>query len=1587
VERCGAGRACCLCRYLSLIASPYLFAEALLEAQVANQRPSFPIPFSHSLSIIYHHPPHVVELGAILTMAPVNSHAVANAVSMQVLSHDETSILVEAGGFTPMRWFLERGAHHMQATDDDNESEHPPKKRAKLARSSNPRTRSVATSTAATIPLARVTIDIHFPETLAAMLPKPETIDQDVNFEDSDGIPVILYHINDYGQDVQMQLAHPTHEGAVLKADLSYVLPQVLEDLRMIASIDRQKASIEGTPTKDHPASVTRCLLKRSMGELYNVVRLEASVAWRNGASAFPAGVPVGKARVYPDYELKARFFPDSSRNEAEHSQSWTPQDFYDSVHVPDKKKQCGLGDVLESQLYPFQKRAVTWMLQREGVRVVEGHTVPISPADLRNLDTIRFQEVIDSDGNTCYVNHLQAMISRHRPEPSTYRMSGGLLAEEMGLGKTVELMALISLHRRTQLPSGIIFDVMSGTDVLPSRATLIVTPTSILPQWRSELKRHAPDLRVMHYEGIPPPTKKHDEKKTLEDLTTNYDVILTTYQILAREVHFAEDPPARNMRRERKFDRKRSPLVQVQFWRAVMDEAQMIETSVTAAARVACRIPRVHSWAVSGTPLRKDVSDLHGLLIFLRFKPLDEDVRLWSHIVMNHRHIFRSVFGEIALRHTKTQIRDELHLPAQKRVVITMPFTAVEHQHYDNIFTEMCEELELQTDGSPKHGNWDPENTSTVEAMRRWLVRMRQTCLHPQVGGRNRKALGRGQGQAPLRTVAEVLEVMIDQNETATRIDERAAVQTQLQRAHVLGNNREDEKRSLKALEIYRSAMEKSSTMVDEARQRLENARADRNKLEDESATDDEESSNESTPLLGNLRTGLRISLELQHVCTFFAATACYQIKVNETLTQPESDDYQKLEAHEVELYERAKAIRREILRDASRKAEFLMKKMKDLESKGMHAKLPKIQDLKDLGGIENRRIIEKSDELFDVIREQSAVIVEWRAKMADSLMKPLVDEDEIGNEITGEEYEESTKQQDELYVFFDALKAIQADLNTFITGEDAALIDHEAKTLVKLAKRTLDPEDIDELLAPCHAPERLLALFEVRNNFRSRKEEVGSVRGLIREARALLDSMQWQGEHSRAGTESTILQQHIAALQTVFNNFTKALAGLEKDIDIFRSTQNQRLQFYRQLQEVSDAVAPYKEELDEQLDLPALGIMMAREEQQNTSLAQLRTKHRFLMHLRDETGAEGPRICVICQSSFENGVLTVCGHQYCKECIGHWWRAHRTCPVCKRGLALVDFHNITYKPQELRAKEEVSGSSSSPNDTHTTANESSPRQQSAIYSEVDNKLMNELKAIDLPASFGTKIDTLGRHLLWIREHDPGAKAIVFSQYRDFLDVLGRAFGTFKIGFSRLGRPGAVEKFRHDASVDCLLLDAKTDSSGLTLVNATHVFICEPLIQTAVELQAIARVHRIGQTRQTTVWMYLISDTVEESIYEISVARRLAHVQSREQDHRRNQKSRATTPAPIGDMAIEAADTEEMQSAPIQKLLSSGKTGGELVGQDDLWKCLFGKAGKVSARLDADADVEADLGRNLRGHAAEMRQLQQQQQQQQQQQ
>lgn len=194
---------------------------------------------------------------------------------------------------------------------------------------------------------------------------------------------------------------------------------------------------------------------------------------------------------------------------------------------------------------------------------------------------------------------------------------------------------------------------------------------------------------------------------------------------------------------------------------------------------------------------------------------------------------------------------------------------------------------------------------------------------------------------------------------------------------------------------------------------------------------------------------------------------------------------------------------------------------------------------------------------------------------------------------------------------------------------------------------------------------------------------------------------------------------------------------------------------------------------------------------------------------------------------------------------------------------------------------------------------------------------------------------------------------------------MLGRALSNFRIGFSTIDKPGGVERFKQDPGIECFLLHARAHSSGLNLVNASHVFLCEPLINTAIELQAIARVHRIGQQQATTVWLYIIDGTVEESIYDISVRRRLEHMG-------RNGKGKEVELTPE---VLDNSNSLELQDAPLAKLLTKSRTGGEYVDKKDLWSCLFGNSSRQNRTAGSEL-LDREIARHLGAEAAEERRI-----------
>ncbi|CAG8421838.1 unnamed protein product [Penicillium salamii] len=958
--------------------------------------------------------------------------------------------------------------------------------------------------------------------------------------------------------------------------------------------------------------------------------------------------------------------------------------------------------------------------------------------------------------------------------------------------------------------------------------------------------------------------------------------------------------------------------------------------------------IPRENAWAVTGTPLRKNIDDLFGLFLFLHYGPYCYSNPLWKRLHARFGPVLVNIIGTIALRHTKDRVRDELRLPPQKRIVITTPFTAVEEQRYEQLFKEMRKECELDHTGGPLRDDWDPADPRTIDKMRSWLTRLRQTCLHPEIAGNRRRAIA---GAAPLRTVDDVLESMIDANEAALRSEERSLLLSQLRRGQLL----ENAKKRQEALVLWQKALDHSTKLVEDSREQLRLLKDNASNKDAPGLFEDPEEADKNSRL-GQCRLKLRGALEIQHIAVFFTANAFYQIKSDPNLTDPDSDEFKALQKREEDGYEAAKVIRKEMLVDASQKADRHMKAIKEKAQRKQFVKIPKMDPHIYSRGIEAYNVISNFEDLCEALNKHAEQYKEWRETMAGLVTKSLIDQEEDA-ELEGDEYERSTKHQDEMYVYMEGLRSIYADRSDALTGEKNVLISHEVKAGIVQAQKGEGP-----------SPQLFLKVMNARSELMP-DPTIGSLRKIISELRSIFTSLEWQASvgHPRARAEHEVVEMVLKNATQMIAEQLKVSSGLEREVEMFRDAMNHRLEYYRHLQQISDTVAPYDEQ---SAGMPLDEVLFAQKAEQEQKaeekISSLKSKARYLLHLREDSSADdSSRTCIICQCPFEVGLLTVCGHKFCSDCMKLWWHQHHNCPMCKRVLMRKDFHPISYRPQVLSAQEEKS--SSKPH--------AGGYSQNALYSDISSGHLKEIRNVELKVSYGTKIDTMARHIIWLRTHDPGAKSIVFSQYRSFLTVLQEAFGRFGIGSTTVDHKSGIENFKKDPKIECFLLHGKAQSSGLTLINATHVFLCEPLVNTAIELQAIARVHRIGQHRPTTVWMYLVSGTVEESIYELSVARRLAHIIEKEKcEHAPAEAANGngTTIEDLTETAIDSANSMEIQDSRLGTLMQSGDSGGEIVQKDDLWQCLFGNVKqRGESRL---TNAEKDVDRFLRGEAAERR-------------
>lgn len=138
----------------------------------------------------------------------------------------------------------------------------------------------------------------------------------------------------------------------------------------------------------------------------------------------------------------------------------------------------------------------------------------------------------------------------------------------------------------------------------------------------------------------------------------------------------------------------------------------------------------------------------------------------------------------------------------------------------------------------------------------------------------------------------------------------------------------------------------------------------------------------------------------------------------------------------------------------------------------------------------------------------------------------------------------------------------------------------------------------------------------------------------------------------------------------------------------------------------------------------------------------------------------------------------------------------------------------------------------------------------------------------------FHSKPQQIAACIQQVREADPTAKCLVFSEYEDtlrsiavYLEDMNLTTRAIYGSTSMKKRGEAIERFMTDPPTKVFLLGARSAGVGITLTAANHVFICEPLMNPALEAQAIGRSQRMGQEKVVTVHRMFTKDTIEEKV------------------------------------------------------------------------------------------------------------------------
>jgi SNF2 family DNA or RNA helicase len=370
----------------------------------------------------------------------------------------------------------------------------------------------------------------------------------------------------------------------------------------------------------------------------------------------------------------------------------------------------------LTCQLYPYQKRSIHWLLQREKL-----------------LSKVNFNMNQEIGMTNIYYDSWSKKFNMSE-DRKNLSFLGGALIDEVGLGKTIQMTTLSLLNPATDTSY-----IRKDVNRLFSKASLVLCPNQLAGQWKREIEKMVKSEYNVNIVSLL--TKVHFDKYTYQDLL-DADFVIISYSFLDNQAFLSKwmsqftstknyhksDPKnfhsigIKNLLEKLGKELVSSPVsitqknpnvLLINWHRVIVDEFHEIYT-VDKNCHMINLLPLFYGnykWCVTGTPFNKDSNCLVKMLDFTTgYK------NTYADKIFNNQNIFNYMASTFFRRNTKKSVTDEYKLPPIKEKVVWLKFTSTERMMYNAYLA-------------------DPNNDKFSKFLR-------QLCCHPKLAEETKEAL-----------------------------------------------------------------------------------------------------------------------------------------------------------------------------------------------------------------------------------------------------------------------------------------------------------------------------------------------------------------------------------------------------------------------------------------------------------------------------------------------------------------------------------------------------------------------------------------------------------------------------------------------------------------------------------------------------------------------------------------------------------------------------------------------------------------------------------------------------------------------------